>query len=95
MIHRQRLAPRRDAGRAGLGRESASNRRRPPRNARFGQNLHADVTFSFLSGKHMTTIAATDQSSTPVIDFEDADKRLHITDPFFAFYLRWGDMGGS
>jgi hypothetical protein len=41
--------------------------------------------------KHMSTIAATDQSSTPVIDFEEEDKKLHITDPFFAFYLRWGD----
>lgn len=43
--------------------------------------------------KHMATIAATDQSSTPVIDFDDADKKLHITDPFFAFYLRWGEIG--
>lgn len=42
--------------------------------------------------KHMATIAATDQSSTPVIDFEEADKKLHITDPFFAFYLRWGEL---
>lgn len=42
--------------------------------------------------KHMATIAATDQSSTPVIDFEDEEKKLHITDPFFAFYLRWGDL---
>jgi hypothetical protein len=42
--------------------------------------------------KHMATIASTDQSSTPVIDFEEAEKKLHITDPFFAFYLRWGDL---
>jgi hypothetical protein len=42
--------------------------------------------------KHMATIAASDQSSTPVIDFEEVDKQLHITDPFFAFYLRWGDL---
>lgn len=45
--------------------------------------------------KHMATIAATDQSSTPVIDFEETDKKLHITDPFFAFYLRWGDLHGG
>lgn len=45
--------------------------------------------------KHMATIAATDQSSTPVIDFEESDKRLHVTDPFFAFYLRWGELGSS
>jgi hypothetical protein len=41
---------------------------------------------------HMASIAASDQSSTPVIDFEDKDKKLHITDPFFAFYLRWGQL---
>lgn len=44
--------------------------------------------------KHMADIAATDQSSTPVIDFDEEDKRLHITDPFFAFYLRWGSLDG-
>lgn len=43
--------------------------------------------------KHMATIAATDQSSSPVIDFEEEEKKLHITDPFFAFYLRWGELG--
>jgi len=42
--------------------------------------------------KHMATIASTDQSSTPVIDFEEDEKKLHITDPFFAFYLRWGEL---
>jgi hypothetical protein len=42
--------------------------------------------------KHMATIAASDQSSTPVIDFEEEEKKLHITDPFFAFYLRWGEL---
>ena len=42
--------------------------------------------------KHMASIAASDQSSTPVIDFEDDEKKLHITDPFFAFYLRWGNL---
>lgn len=42
--------------------------------------------------KHMATIAATDQSSTPVIDFDEDEKKLHITDPFFAFYLRWGEL---
>jgi hypothetical protein len=40
----------------------------------------------------MATIAASDQSSTPVIDFEEEEKKLHITDPFFAFYLRWGEL---
>jgi hypothetical protein len=42
--------------------------------------------------KHMSTIASTDESSTPVIDFEEDEKKLHVTDPFFAFYLRWGQL---
>lgn len=42
--------------------------------------------------KHMAEISATDESSTPVIDFDEDDKRLHVTDPFFAFYLRWGHI---
>jgi hypothetical protein len=42
--------------------------------------------------KHMSDIAATDQSSTPVIDFDEEEKLLHVTDPFFAFYLRWGRL---
>lgn len=42
--------------------------------------------------KHMDQIAATDESSSPVIDYEDHDRKLHITDPFFAFYLRWGEL---
>jgi hypothetical protein len=42
--------------------------------------------------KHMATIAASDQSSTPVIDFEEEEKKLHVTDPFLAFYLRWGKL---
>jgi hypothetical protein len=42
--------------------------------------------------KHMSDIASTDQSSSPVIDFDDNEKILHITDPFFAFYLRWGKI---
>jgi hypothetical protein len=44
--------------------------------------------------RHMASIAASDESSTPVIDFEEEEKVLHITDPFFAFYLRWGNLDG-
>ena len=44
--------------------------------------------------RHMASIAASDESSTPVIDFEDEEKVLHVTDPFFAFYLRWGSING-
>ena len=43
--------------------------------------------------RHMASIPASDESSTPVIDFEEEEKILHITDPFFAFYLRWGELG--
>jgi hypothetical protein len=42
--------------------------------------------------KHMSEISATEDSSAPVIDFNDDDKQLHVTDPFFAFYLRWGNL---
>jgi hypothetical protein len=42
--------------------------------------------------KYMSIIAATDESSAPVIDFDDNEKLLHITDPFFSFYLKWGEI---
>lgn len=42
--------------------------------------------------KYMTNIAATDESSAPVIDFDETEKKLHITDPFFSFYLKWGKL---
>jgi hypothetical protein len=38
----------------------------------------------------MAEIAATDESSTPVLDWEKDEQNLHITDPFFAFFLKWG-----
>jgi hypothetical protein len=38
----------------------------------------------------MAEIAASDEASTPVLDWEKEDQKLHITDPFFAFYLKWG-----
>jgi len=45
--------------------------------------------------RHMSDISASDESSTPVIEFDDDEKRLHITDPFFAFYLRWGRLASA
>jgi hypothetical protein len=39
----------------------------------------------------MSKISTSDESSTPVIDWEKDDRLLHITDPFFAYYLKWGD----
>ncbi len=35
-------------------------------------------------------ITATDESSTPVLDWQSAEQVLHITDPFFVLYLKWG-----
>jgi hypothetical protein len=40
--------------------------------------------------KHMSTIALSDESSTPVLEWEPSDNVLHITDPYFAFFLKWG-----
>lgn len=36
-------------------------------------------------------ISYTDTSSTPVIDWQREDNIITITDPFFAFFLRWSD----
>jgi hypothetical protein len=38
----------------------------------------------------MAEIATKDEASTPVLDWEKEDQKLHITDPFFAFFLKWG-----
>jgi hypothetical protein len=42
--------------------------------------------------EQMAKISASDESSTPVIDWEKEENRLHITDPFFAYYLCWGEI---
>lgn len=41
----------------------------------------------------ISNIALSDESSTPVLDWEKDEQLLHITDPFFAFYLKWGVQG--
>lgn len=38
----------------------------------------------------MADIASSDEASTPVVDWEEDEQRLHITDPYFAYYLKWG-----
>lgn len=38
----------------------------------------------------MAEIASSDEASTPVIDWDKDDQELHVTDPFFAFFLKWG-----
>lgn len=40
----------------------------------------------------MSEIASSDEASTPVIDWDKDDQELHITDPFFAFFLKWGAL---
>lgn len=40
----------------------------------------------------MSEIASNDEASTPVIDWIKADQELYITDPFFAFFLKWGSI---
>lgn len=37
----------------------------------------------------MSEIASSEEAATPVIDWEREEQKLHITDPFFAFYLKW------
>lgn len=38
----------------------------------------------------MSEIASSDEASTPVIDWDTKEQELHVTDPFFAFFLKWG-----
>jgi hypothetical protein len=42
--------------------------------------------------EYMSKIAASDESSTPVLDWDKDERVLHITDPFLAYYLRWGSI---
>lgn len=39
----------------------------------------------------MAEIASKDDSSVAVIDWDSDDQKLHITDPFFAFFLKWSE----
>lgn len=39
---------------------------------------------------HMSKIQATEGGSAPVLDWDKRSRRLHITDPYFAFFLKWG-----
>jgi hypothetical protein len=40
--------------------------------------------------EQMAKVSSLDESSVPVIDYEKEERKLHVTDPFFAFFLRWG-----
>lgn len=39
--------------------------------------------------EHMTNIARK-QEGEPVVDYDRELATLHISDPFFAYFLRWG-----
>jgi hypothetical protein len=43
-----------------------------------------DVVLIF---RRLSNIAATDNSSVPVLEYDDEAKEVHITDPFFSFYV--------
>jgi hypothetical protein len=38
----------------------------------------------------MSKIAREQLAGEPVVDYDEGYKTLHISDPFFAFFLRWG-----
>lgn len=38
----------------------------------------------------MSKIARQDIGGKPVVDFDEEYRTLDISDPFFAFFLRWG-----
>lgn len=39
--------------------------------------------------EHMSKIGSADSTSTSVIDWDKAEQRLYLTDPFFSFFLKW------
>ncbi len=41
----------------------------------------------------MTKIAKEDIEGEPVVDYDEGLSTLHVSDPYFAFYLRWGQQG--
>lgn len=47
------------------------------------------ITFSL---GNMSKISINDSASSPVVDWENSEGLLHITDPLFSFFLEWGDL---
>lgn len=43
----------------------------------------------------MTQIARDKVEGEPVLEYDDKLSTLHISDPYFAFYLRWGEGGAT
>lgn len=62
-----------------------------------------DVLVSELPQRHevtrvldqMTQIARDKVEGEPVLEYDDQLSTLHISDPYFAFYLRWGEGGAD
>lgn len=40
--------------------------------------------------ENMAEISRNEETSAPVLDWDTEQRELHITDPYFAFYLKWG-----
>ena len=40
----------------------------------------------------MSGIAKEDLQGEPVLDWDEEESRLHLVDPFFAYYLKWGEL---
>lgn len=45
--------------------------------------------------KHLSNVAAGDEASTPILDWDETEQTLHVTDPFFAFHLSWGGLASK
>ena len=43
----------------------------------------------------MTQIAREKVEGEPVLEYDEELSTLHISDPYFAFYLRWGEGGAD
>lgn len=62
-----------------------------------------DVLSSELPQRHevtrvldqMTQIARDKVEGEPVLEYDDQMSTVHISDPYFAFYLRWGESGSG
>jgi hypothetical protein len=45
--------------------------------------------------EEMTKIAREKMEGEPVVDYDEELETLHISDPFFAYFLRWGMPGAE
>ena len=40
--------------------------------------------------QHIAVLSSAEDSSVTALDYEEDEKKLHIIDPFFSFFLKWG-----